>query len=97
MAFVVLILLVRGGLVYVATRTTRVDGQPAFDGARALAMALFASTGLPIIVAVTAVAVSAGEMTDHERLGAGGRRCADGAGLPAARPAAARPALTRIG
>lgn len=63
MAFVGLILLVRGGLVYVATRTAKVDGQPEFDGSESAAMALFASTGLPIIVAVTAVAVSAGEMT----------------------------------
>ena len=33
-AFVVLILVVRGGAVYVATRTMRQDGVPAFDGAR---------------------------------------------------------------
>ncbi len=62
-AFVTLILLVRGGLVYVATRTSKVDGEPEFDRSESTAMALFASTGLPIIVAVTAVAVSAGEMT----------------------------------
>ncbi|MEP9361821.1 cation:proton antiporter [Nocardioides sp. CN2-186] len=62
-AFVALILLVRGGLVYVATRTSTVDGEREFDRSESTAMALFASTGLPIIVAVTAVAVSAGEMT----------------------------------
>jgi Kef-type K+ transport system membrane component KefB len=62
-AFVVLILLVRGGLVYVATRTTREDGRPAFDGRESAAMALFGATGLPVIVAVTSVAVAAGQMT----------------------------------
>ena len=61
--FVGLILLVRGGLVLVATRTTREDGHPVFDARESAAMALFASTGLPIIVAVTSVAVGAGEMT----------------------------------
>jgi Kef-type K+ transport system membrane component KefB len=62
-AFVALILLVRGGLVYVATRTTREGGRPVFDGRESAAMALFGATGLPIIVAVTSVAVTAGEMT----------------------------------
>ena len=52
-----------GGLVLLATRTTRVDGERAFDGRESVSMGLFAATGLPIIVAVTAVAVSAGEMT----------------------------------
>ncbi|GAA1763328.1 cation:proton antiporter [Nocardioides hankookensis] len=62
-AFLGLILLVRGGLVLAATRTTREEGHRVFDGRESLAMGLFASTGLPIIVAVTAVAVDAGEMT----------------------------------
>ena len=62
-AFVALILLVRGGLVLLATWTTRVDGERAFDGRESVSMGLFAATGLPIIVAVTAVAVDAGEMT----------------------------------
>jgi Kef-type K+ transport system membrane component KefB len=62
-AFVALIFLVRGGLVLLATWTTRVDGERAFDGRESVSMGLFAATGLPIIVAVTAVAVSAGEMT----------------------------------
>ncbi|WP_395657615.1 cation:proton antiporter [Nocardioides sp.] len=57
LVFVLLILLVRGGGVLVASRTG------GFDARDSTAMALFASTGLPIIVAVTSVAVSAGEMT----------------------------------
>jgi Kef-type K+ transport system membrane component KefB len=62
-AFVALILLVRGGAVYVGTRTIRVGGMAAFDGRRSLAMALFGATGLPIIVAVTSVAVASHQMT----------------------------------
>ncbi|MFC7495094.1 MULTISPECIES: cation:proton antiporter [unclassified Nocardioides] len=62
-AFVALILLVRGGGVLVATRTQREDGRPVFTGRESTAMALFAATGLPIIVAVTSVAVNAGQMT----------------------------------
>jgi Kef-type K+ transport system membrane component KefB len=61
--FVFFVLLLRGGAVYIATRTTRVAGRPVFDGRESMAMALFASTGLPIIVAVTTVAVGAGQMT----------------------------------
>ncbi len=57
-AFVVLILLVRGGVVYVATITGG-----GFDRRESTVVALFASTGLPIIVAVTSVAVSEGQMT----------------------------------
>lgn len=53
-----LILLIRGGVVYLTAR--RGDG---FDGRDSAAIALFASTGLPIIVAVTSVAVRAGEMS----------------------------------
>jgi len=63
-AFVVLILLVRGGAVYVATRTQRGEDGRAFDHRESVAMALFGSTGLPVIVAVTSVAVAAGQMTD---------------------------------
>ena len=68
-AFVLLILAIRGGVVYVAAR--RGDG---FDGRDSAAIALFASTGLPIIVAVTSVAVSAGQMstTNASVLVAGG-------------------------
>jgi Kef-type K+ transport system membrane component KefB len=62
-AFVFFILAVRGGGVYVATRTTRVDGTRVFDRRESAAMGLFAATGLPIIVAVTTVAVGQGQMT----------------------------------
>jgi Kef-type K+ transport system membrane component KefB len=62
-AFLVLILLVRGGLVLASTWTAREEGQRLFTGRESVAMGLFASTGLPIIVAVTAVAVDAGQMT----------------------------------
>ena len=67
--FVLLILVIRGGIVYLTAR--RGDGFGARDSA---AIALFASTGLPIIVAVTSVAVSAGEMstTNASVLVAGG-------------------------
>jgi Kef-type K+ transport system membrane component KefB len=61
--FVLMILLVRGGVVLVATLTQRVDGAPAFDRRESVAMALYASTGLPVIVAVTSVAVAAGQMS----------------------------------
>ena len=43
--FVLLILLVRGGGVYVATRTSRIEQGRAFDNRESLAMALFGSTG----------------------------------------------------
>lgn len=62
--FLLLILLVRGGLVMLATRTTREEGRLVFDGRESVAMGLFAATGLPIIVAVTSVAVRAGQMTE---------------------------------
>lgn len=69
LAFVALILLIRGGVVYLTAR--RGDG---FDGRDSAAIALFSSTGLPIIVAVTSVAVAAGEMstTNASVLVAGG-------------------------
>jgi Kef-type K+ transport system membrane component KefB len=57
-AFVLLILLVRGGMVYLATVTGG-----GFDRRQSTVVALFGSTGLPIIVAVTSVAVSEGQMT----------------------------------
>jgi Kef-type K+ transport system membrane component KefB len=61
--FVLLIVLVRGGPVYAAAHFER-DA----DGARrppreSLQVALYGATGLPIIVAVTSVAVSSGQMT----------------------------------
>ncbi len=61
--FVAMILLVRGGLVLLAAWTTREDGRRVFDARESVAMGLFGATGLPIIVAVTTVAVGAGEMT----------------------------------
>jgi Kef-type K+ transport system membrane component KefB len=61
--FVAMILVIRGGSVFVATKRMREDGRAVFDTRSSAAMALFASTGLPIIVAVTSVAVSAGHMT----------------------------------
>lgn len=69
LAFVALILLIRGGVVYLTARHG--DG---FDGRDSAAIALFSSTGLPIIVAVTSVAVAAGEMstTNASVLVAGG-------------------------
>jgi Kef-type K+ transport system membrane component KefB len=58
----VLILLARGCPVFLASRFT---GPPEsrFGARDSLAIGLFASTGLPIIVAVTSVAVGAGQMT----------------------------------
>jgi len=54
--FVLLILLIRGGLVLLVERRAR--------GTRdSLVVALFAATGLPIIVAVSSAAVAAGQMT----------------------------------
>lgn len=57
-SFLALILLVRGGVVYVSTIT-----EGGFGRRDSAAVALFAATGLPIIVAVTTVAERAGEMT----------------------------------
>lgn len=57
-AFVTFILIVRGGVVFVSTVTS---GE--FGRRQSAAVAMFAATGLPIIVAVTSVAVKAGEMT----------------------------------
>jgi len=58
--FVALIFVIRGGWVFVAERFFRGDG-----ARQSLSVALFAATGLPIIVAVTSSAVSAGQMTQH--------------------------------
>jgi Kef-type K+ transport system membrane component KefB len=56
-AFVALILAIRGGVVYLTARWA--DG---FGGRDSAAIGLFSSTGLPVIVAVTTVAVGSGEM-----------------------------------
>jgi Kef-type K+ transport system membrane component KefB len=59
----VLILLVRGGPVFLVTRYSPDAEGPAFDTRQSLGVGFFAATGLPIIVAVTSVAVSNGQMT----------------------------------
>jgi Kef-type K+ transport system membrane component KefB len=60
LVFVALIAVVRGGWVFVAERFFRRR-----SGRNSLVVALFAITGLPIIVAVSSAAVSAGQMTQH--------------------------------
>jgi Kef-type K+ transport system membrane component KefB len=76
LAFVVAIVVVRGGPVLVATLwQPRRDGTGRqFSPRDSLRVALYASTGLPIIVAVTSVAVSNGQMsqTNSSLLVAGG-------------------------
>ncbi len=64
-AFVVMILVVRGIPVYVAGRLQRnaLTGERQFDGRDSLRLGLYAATGLPIIVAVTTTAVNAGQMS----------------------------------
>ena len=64
-AFVLLILLVRAGPVYFAGRFDRgTDGtDPPFTVRERTQLALYAGTGLPLIVAVTGVAVDSGDMT----------------------------------
>lgn len=61
--FLAMIVLIRGGAVFAAARLQREDGRPVFDRTTSAALGLFGATGLPIIVAVTSVAVSAGQMT----------------------------------
>lgn len=63
--FVLMILLVRGVPVLVASRRQRdaVTGRHAFGTRDSVRIGLFAATGLPIIVAVTTTAVSAGQMS----------------------------------
>ena len=76
LAFVVAIVVVRGGPVFLAAmRQRRPDGdEHQFSRRDGLRVALYASTGLPIIVAVTSVAVSNGQMsaTNSSLLVAGG-------------------------
>ena len=64
-AFVAAIIVVRGGPMLVATMTERrPDGAgPRFSRRDSVRVALYGSTGLPIIVAVTSVAVSNGQMS----------------------------------
>lgn len=61
--FVVMMLSLRGAPVYAATRYGRASNAPAMTHRQSLRVALYASTGLPIIVAVTALAVSSHHMT----------------------------------
>ena len=71
-AFVGLILAVRGGIVFVSELLRH--ARPAGATREAVSVALYASTGLPIIVAVTTAAVRAGHMstTNASVLVAGG-------------------------
>ena len=64
--FVVVILLVRGGPIYVASRLQRQadTSTPVFSPRESLRIALYGATGLPIIVAVTEVAVRNGHMAE---------------------------------
>ena len=62
-AVLVLILLVRGGPVLLATRL--LGDRPRLGMRDSLTVASYASTGLPIIVAVTAVSVHAGQMSNE--------------------------------
>lgn len=64
LVFFLLLLLVRGVPVYLVTRyrPPSLEGH-AFDGRESSGIGLFAATGLPIIVAVTSVAVAHGQMT----------------------------------
>jgi Kef-type K+ transport system membrane component KefB len=69
LVFVALIFVVRGGWVFLAERLGR-----GTETRQSVAIALFAATGLPIIVAVTSAAVAAGQMsqTNASILTAGG-------------------------
>jgi Kef-type K+ transport system membrane component KefB len=67
LTFVVLILVVRGVPIFVASWLERdpPGGHRMFTRRDSLRIALYGATGLPIIVAVTSVAVNSGQMTDH--------------------------------
>ena len=66
-AFVLAILLVRGVPVFLASWRERdpPGGPRAFSVRDSLRIGLYGATGLPIIVAVTSVALSSGQMTDQ--------------------------------
>ncbi|QXF83518.1 cation:proton antiporter [Rhodococcus pyridinivorans] len=65
LAFLGLLVLVRGVPVFVASRLERDEtGKRMFGTAEQLQIALYSTTGLPLIVAVTGVAVSADQMTN---------------------------------
>jgi Kef-type K+ transport system membrane component KefB len=67
LAFVVLIMIVRGGPIFLASWLERdpPGGPRIFTKQDSLRIALYGATGLPIIVAVTSVAVRSGQMTDQ--------------------------------
>jgi Kef-type K+ transport system membrane component KefB len=67
LAFVVMILIVRGGPIFLASWLEREPsgGPRIFTKQDSLRIALYGATGLPIIVAVTSVAVRSGQMTDQ--------------------------------
>lgn len=63
--FVLMIVLVRGLPVFIASKLERdpTNGLRLFDSRDSVRIGLFAATGLPIIVAVTSTAVAAGQMS----------------------------------
>ena len=63
--FVLAILVIRGGPIYLSSRTERDPHtrQRVFSGLQSTQIALYGATGLPIIVAVTAVAVKSEHMS----------------------------------
>jgi len=63
-AFLVLLVLVRGVPVFVASRLDRAPDGSGFTTSEQLQIAAYSTTGLPLIVAVTGVAVSAGQMSN---------------------------------
>ena len=67
LAFVVLILIVRGGPIFLASWLERdpPGGSRMFTRRDSLRIGLYGATGLPIIVAVTSIAVKSGQMTDQ--------------------------------
>lgn len=64
LAFLGLLLLVRGLPVFVASRYDRDPAGAGLDTRGQLQVALYSTTGLPLIVAVTGVAVAAGQMSN---------------------------------
>jgi Kef-type K+ transport system membrane component KefB len=66
-SFVLLIVVVRGGAVFVASRGQRdaPGGPRSFTTRDSVRLGLYGATGLPIIVAVTSVAVDGGYMTEN--------------------------------
>src|SRR5687768_1594027 len=67
LTFVILILVVRGVPIFLASWLERdpPGGPRMFTRRDSLRIALYGATGLPIIVAVTSVAVNSGQMTDQ--------------------------------